>query len=155
MTDTPAEAPAQADNSMSCLLWYYAESSGAEHWQGGFATRDEAIANGDGEFDGSDFYVVSAKNPPVRLADWVNADDVLGHAADEIYDSDRVCSEFDDGPIFEATPALEADLAARIRQACDEWQKAHGLIFTVRTFSSMGEPERIEARHDHPQEPTP
>lgn len=116
-------------------------------------TRDDAIAEAQsqqiGEFEDENgewklsFYVVEARQDPLRLADWIGADDLLGRAEDGVYDSARISSECDDGPFFEVTPEQEADLAKRIREACDQWQAAHGLVFRCNTFSHQRNGEDV------------
>lgn len=119
---------------------------------GPFATRDEAIsaAVADGgyasEEDGREvhrFWICEARNEPLRLADWISADTLLERADESVIESDRACSEFDDGLFFEATPEQDADLAKRIKAACDEWQAAHGLTFTCNTFSHVWNQEQV------------
>ncbi|ATQ56172.1 hypothetical protein [Paracoccus yeei] len=88
-------------------------------------------------------HLVEAQQAPLRLADWIGADTALERADECLSDSDRVSCEYDDGPWFECTPAQEADLAARLRRACDEWQAAHGLIFTSTTFSATRNAEFV------------
>lgn len=123
-------------------LWYHADCEDSESWFGACATREEAIEDGKDEYDGS-FFVCRASNPPLRLADWINADDVLERADEQIADSDRVGGEWDEGPWFEASPEQAADLAARLREACDDWQAAHGLVFTCRTLADISTPELV------------
>lgn len=89
------------------------------------------------------FYVTEARQDLLRIADWIDAEGIVERAEDAIYDSDRACSEFDDGPIFDMTPDQEKDLIARIRKACDEWQDAHRLRFQVNTFSAMRNKEAV------------
>jgi hypothetical protein len=124
-------------------LWYHAPHADSENWYGGIPTREECIEEAKGEYDDV-FYVCRASNPPLRAAEWIGADELLERAEDSIFDSDRVCSEYDDGPIFECTPEQEADLVERVKRAVDEWQAAHSLTFKCRTFASMEVAERIE-----------
>lgn len=124
--------------------WFYARFEDSECWSGGFATREEAITAGRDDFDdGDSFYIARATNPPLRLADWIDAEETLGAAQDRLSDSDRVTYEFDDDAVFTAMPDQRADLTARLKQACDDWQTAHGIVFTVRTFQSMESPELV------------
>lgn len=119
--------------------WYWARYDDSEAWHGGVQTRDDAVREGRADFDLDDgFYIVEASNPPVMLADWIgDGDDLIDRAHDQLFDSDRISSEHDDGDIFTVTPEQVADLTARIRAACNDWQAAHGLVFTVRSFASM------------------
>lgn len=121
--------------------WYHASFEDSESWSGGFATREEVIAAGMRDYDDF-FYICLASNPPVALKDWIV--NPLDAAEDALHDSERVMPDFDDDTIFSVTPAQDSDLLERIRKACDEWQEAHNLVFTVRTFESMDEVERIE-----------
>jgi len=125
-------------------LWYHTQDIEGV-WHGKCSTREEAIAEGRSDYDGEGFYVVWATNPPIQLGDWVEADRLLERASDVLSDSDRVCYEFDDNTPFICTPDQERDLEARIKQACNEWQAAHGLIFTVNTFENVGDREFIAA----------
>ena len=119
------------------------------------ATREEAIqeAVGDGmceersdadpEIWENRIHLIEAQQAPLRLADWIDTDTVLERADESLSESDRGGGEYDDGPWFEYTPAQEADLAARLRRACDEWQAAHGLVFTSTTFSATRNAEFV------------
>lgn len=129
-----------------------------EEWMtiGPCATRDDAIAemvhDGAGEWldDSVDppvwrnsFYVIEARQDPLRVADWVDADWIIEKAEENLSNSDRVGAENDDGPWFECSKELEADLAARLKKACDDWQRDHGLVFTCQTFSHSRNCEQI------------
>lgn len=118
---------------------------------GPFATRQEALdeALSDGV---EGVFLVEALNPPLRLADWVEAYRLLERAEEVISDSDRVAAENDDGPFFECTPEQEKDLKARIERACDDWQAAHGLVFTCKTFDRQRNNEYVPL--PAPPEPT-
>ena len=96
------------------------------------------------------FHIVEARQDPLRMADWIEADDLLNRAEDGVADSDRVTSEYDDGPYFECTPAQNKDLRERIERACDEWQAAHGLVFPCRTFSHTRKNEHVFVDHPSP-----
>lgn len=124
-------------------LWYIAQDKDSDRWIGNHKTREEAIEHGRIEYDGEPFYVVEANNPPLRLSDWVDVDDVLDRAEDAVADSDRVCYEFDEPPYFEMLAEQKKDLEKRLTKAIDEWQDAHGLKFRVYTFDFMSNPERI------------
>lgn len=101
----------------------------------------EAVDDRMGEFQDEDgkwkigVHICEARNEPLRLADWVESDRLLERADEDVYESDRVSGDYDDGIVFKCTPEQERDLQQRIKAACDEWQAAHGLVFTVRTFS--------------------
>ena len=89
------------------------------------------------------FYIVEARQDPLRLADWVEADRLLERAEEGMADSDRVSSEYDDGPWFECTPEQEKDLEERVKRACDEWQAEHRLVFSCATFSHTRNREHV------------
>lgn len=58
-------------------------------------------------------------------------------------DSDRIGPDYDEGPWFDPPPEAIADLTARLRRVCDEWQADHKLVFTCRTFERMGGFEEV------------
>lgn len=113
----------------------------------------EAVTDGLGEFQDEagqwkiGVYVCEAKNEPLRIAKWVDADRIIERADESVYDSDRVNIDFDDGEIFKCTPEQQADFVERIKRACDEWQDSHGLQFTVSTFSHVRNNEYVIADH--------
>lgn len=118
----------------------------------------EAIDDRMGEFQDEDgnwkigVHVAEARNDPIRLADWIEADRLLERADEDIYESDRVSSDYDDcGPIISCTHEQEKDLQDRIKAACDEWQAAHGLVFTVCTFSHTRNHEYVVVPHPDPE----
>lgn len=126
-----------------------------EEWcvYGPFLTRDEVIAAAQkdrlGEFQAEDgtwmtgIYICEARQDPLRLADWIDAEELLERADDNLVDSDRTGAECDDGPWFEATPEQQRDLVERVKRACDEWQAAHSLVFTSKTFSASRKHEHL------------
>jgi len=113
---------------------------------------DEALNDGIGEWldETQDppawmqsFFVVEARQYPLKLSDWINADLILDLANENLVGSDRVSSENDDGPWFEVTPEQQADLVNRLKSVCDEWQSSHGLVFHSSTFSHQRNSETI------------
>jgi len=93
------------------------------------------------------FYIIEARQDPLRLADWIDADIILERAEDRISDSDRVSGEYDYGPWFACTPEQEKDFEERIKRTCDEWQAAHALVFPCQTFSHTRNQEHVVAPH--------
>lgn len=133
---------------------WWASSDGEFYRIGPCATRAEVIAEAvsdevgyldDGAFR---IEVCEARTNPLRLADWIGADSLLERAGEDVWDSDRVCSEFDDDDIFAVTADQGKDLIERIKRACDEWQAAHGLVFKVHTFSAMRSMEVVTLTPD-------
>jgi hypothetical protein len=125
--------------------WFYAASEEGPY-TGQFDSRDTAISEAQSDYGADGFWIGEAKNPPVRLADWIGADRILELAGESLWDNDRISSEFDDGDVFVCTKEQETDLITRMKAACDEWQAAHGLIFRTYTFEQMRNVEFIEAK---------
>ncbi len=127
--------------------WFYSRQEDSEFWFGGSSTREEAIAQGRGDFDDSEeFWICAASNPPIRLADWIGAEQLIKRAAEKLADSDRTHSEADeDANFFNVSAEQGSDLVKRIQTACDEWQAAHGLVFTVQTFTDFDRFEAVPA----------
>ena len=105
-----------------------------EEWMsiGPCDTREEVIADATsermGEFqdehDGEwklGFHITEARQDPLRIADWIEADRLLERADESLCDSDRVSYEHEDGPWFDVTIEQGKDLEERIKRACDEW----------------------------------
>lgn len=132
---------------------------------GPYDSRDEVVAAAKserlGEFQDDEdvwklgFHICEAEKAPLRLADWIEADRLLERAEEALSDSDRVGCDGDDGPWFEATKEQEADLEKRIAAACDEWQAAHGLVFTCMTFSNSRHHEHVVCAHPLDDGPLP
>jgi len=154
--DTKHEATVNTQPSDDGWRWF---ASTDEEWMpyGPRLTREQVIADAEsgcaGEFLADDglwklaFQIWEARQDPLRLADWFGADRALERAEEQLYDSDRVSPDFEDGPFFDATPEQEADLTERLKRACDEWQVAHGLVFTCQTFSATRRSERVVLPH--------
>lgn len=158
-----AEGCAPKEDPKSYWGWY---AGANEEWCtiGPCSSRDEVIAEATdevlGEFQDGDtwklgFHICEANKPPLRLADWIGADDLLGQAEVAICDSDRVSCEYDEGPWFHASAEQEADLERRVKAACDAWQAAHGLVFTCTSFSSSRNHEHVVVPHPLPEPPPP
>lgn len=149
---------------MSTSDWKWYAGTNEEHMiYGPCDTREEVIEEGRqdrvGEFQNDDgewmvgLHVVEARSAPLRFADWIDFDGLIERADESVLDSDRASSEFDEGPFFDPTPVQSADLEARIKQACDDWQTAHGLVFTCQTFSHTRNHGYAVA--PHPNDDTP
>ncbi len=116
--------------------WGWWSGYDGENYNGPFASRVEAVASLSGEAG----YIVEARQDPVDLASYVDAEDLLERAEDVAYD----LSNENGDPIFEAKPEQIADLGKRLKAACDAWQVAHGLTFTPYRFTASRNEERIE-----------
>jgi hypothetical protein len=125
-------------------------SGSNEEWMehGPCDTREQAIDEArDDNPEAHGFYLVEARQDPLRLADWIDAEVMIDRAEEELGDSDRIGAEHDDGPWFVTTPAQANDLETRIKKACDEWQAAHELVFTTHSFSHMRNAECVVVTH--------
>ncbi|AXQ93173.1 hypothetical protein LV780_04710 [Cereibacter azotoformans] len=116
---------------------WYAGSDGENYHTGPLASRDHAVAALYGEAG----YIIEARQDLLPLSHYVDAEDILDRA-DECADDMK-----GDGcePIFEATPEQVADLDARLKRSCDEWQAAHGLRFKPCAFTASRNEAWIEA----------
>ena len=131
---------------VSSADWKWWTGHGGEHYTSGpHDSREAAIEAGRDEFCGEAFDICEAKQNPLKLSQWINVERMVVDADESVGDSDRVCGEFDEPPYFPVTPEQEKDLTERIKRACDEWQAAYGLVFTVRTFSDVRNHETIPA----------
>jgi len=132
--------------------WTWWASSGGElYTTGPCDTREQVIQemcdSGMGEtFNDTkiahSFEIAETLNNPLMLRDYIRANTLLEEADERVYDNDRVCHEYDED-VFTVTPAQGQDLQDRIKKACDDWQEANALVFTVRTFESMRSMETI------------
>lgn len=138
--------------------WQWWAGSGDECYTvGPCDSRDDAISEATGECLGEfeqdgewklSFHICEARKDPLNLSDWImDIDELLERAEESVGDSDRA-SEYDDPPYFDCTKEQQADLERRIKLACDDWQKAHGLVFTTWTFSASRNHEQVVV--DHP-----
>ena len=129
---------------MSGAEWKWYVGQGGERFDAGpLDSREEAIEQGREEYNGEAFDICEAKQDPLKVSDWIDADRILEWAEEQVGDSDRICFEFDEPPYFPVKPEQEKDLTERIKRACDEWQAAHGLVFKVSTFSAARSHETI------------
>lgn len=159
-----AEGCAPKQDTKSYWGWW-AGSSEEYCTIGPCETRDEVIANATsevlGEFEDDNgvwklgFHICEAEQRPLRLAEYIEADRLLERAEEVLSDSCRVGCEGDDGPWFDATSEQEVDLRRRVEAACDAWQKAHGLVFTCKTFSASRNHEHVIVPHPLPDVPPP
>ena len=91
------------------------------------------------------FHICEARQDPICLSDWIQANRILERADDNLSGSDRV-SEYDEPPYFDVTREQEADLIRRLKTACDEWQDAHGLVFVMHQFSDSRNEETVTVK---------
>ena len=115
--------------------WLWFSGSNDEHFSGTHNTRDQAIA----ELDGFGGFIVEARQDPLRLADCIDAALILESAED---DAEQCSNEYGDR-IFSCSEDQLDDLQARLKTACDEWQSAHGIVFTPYCFTSTRNAEKI------------
>lgn len=130
---------------------------------GGYAFKEavieEALHDKSGEFQDEngvwkiELHICEARQDPLRFADWLDIDQIIDWAEGSLADSDRVSTEHDDGTQFDLNEAQKEDLEARIHEACDAWQVAHGLIFNTNTFSKIRNHEYLVL--DHPDDHGP
>ncbi|OJX99076.1 MAG: hypothetical protein BGP07_03150 [Rhizobiales bacterium 63-22] len=103
-------------------------------------TREEAIEEAQG-YGYEGFHLVEAVKDDIRLADYIGADNILEEAEERAYD---LCDPESSESLFDVTGDQCADLTARLRKACDEWQEAHGLRFVPWAFTRTRNAEYIE-----------
>lgn len=131
--------------------WYYAAWQDSEMWSGMWSgphpTREAAIQAGAAEApEWDEFWICQAFTQPLDLARWAGLDCILERAEDAIYDSERINTEFEEGPFFSVTPEQEKDLEEHLRHAIHIWQMKHGLQFECRTFSDMRDFDKVGAK---------
>ena len=124
--------------------------AGAEYSEtfqvGPCATRQEVIDQacaeevGYSEQDGEAYCrltVTEAINTVLQLAAWINVEEMVDRADEQVEYSNRVCYEFDEPPYFVIEPEALKDLTDRVKRAVSDWQKIHRPNFKVRTFEKM------------------
>jgi len=124
---------------------------------GPYSSKKEAIAEAigqcTGEFEGDDgkwrlgIHVVEARHDPLRLADWIGADRLLERVEEDIFENDTAAEDYV-GPYVNCTPEQEADLVARVRRVCDDWQAENGVVISMITFTATRNADYIVV--DHP-----
>ncbi|MBA4352942.1 MAG: hypothetical protein C0427_17045 [Rhodobacter sp.] len=126
--------------------WFFAAWEDSESWDGPHASREAAISAGRacyGEEDG--FCVCEAFNGPLDLNEYARWHDFLERAEEAVIESDRINTEYEEGPFFDVTPEQAQDLETHLRHAVTIWQEKHGLQFVCRTFSDMRNMEHVPA----------
>lgn len=116
---------------------WYSGADGSSYENGPCNTREQAIA----ELDGEGGYVVMARKVPLRLSQHFDTQSFLESAEETAYD---MANESGD-PLFDVTKEQQDDLQARVRAAIEAWQYAHNLTFMPWTFSETKHEERIKA----------
>lgn len=120
-------------------------------------TRDEAIqdALGNEYFNvfvdatgarNAGIHIVEAYIAPLRIADWIGADDIVERAENRISDG-MVFAENDEGPWFETTVEQAEDLEQCLRKAANDWQDRHKLVFATTTFEGQRNSEYLVLPH--------
>jgi hypothetical protein len=123
-------------------LKWYASRDGENFTVGPYGTRDEAVAEARGIFDGR-FYVVQAAQDPLRLSATVDGMDVIENAECQDW-TDFADPDGVDPLMDHVTDDQVADLTARLRKATDEWQDWHGIVIHPWAFTRQGGVETIE-----------
>ncbi|PTV94993.1 hypothetical protein C8J27_106263 [Rhodobacter aestuarii] len=133
--------------------WHWYASTDGETYPIGPCTSREAVltaAVGHDSFEApsgdtpvATIYVIEARRRDLRIADFIATEQVL-ELIEEAPPNFLDLHEDDEGPFFDATEVQRADLLARLRQTCDDWQAAHGLTFTTRTFAEVRHAERLQ-----------
>ena len=114
---------------------WYSGPDGETFTSGPFNTREQAIA----ELDGEGGYVILARKVPLRLSGYFDVDTFLEQAEESAYDM----ANEDGDPLFDVTKDQQEDLQARVRTAIEAWQYAHGLTFMPWSFSETKNLEKI------------
>lgn len=148
----PAAAAPETDPNDGWAWWASADDE--FYTVGPCATREEAFQEAiDDEFGftweneektrySCAFYLQEARPYNVRLATCLPPD-ILEYALERLWDTDRLCSEYDEDFRFECTIEQERDLRLRLEAACDAWQRDHGLVFKASTFEETRNSEFI------------
>lgn len=120
--------------------WHTQDDDGA--WSGPFATRDDAIADAQGDYgDDEPFLICQAEQGCYSLGCF-DGDDILERLAD--YNEEKVN---EDGEIFHTaniSPAMKRDLGDMVARAILEWTVKHSISITAWAFAAQGPSESIE-----------
>ena len=106
---------------------WYAGSNDEEFHSGPFDTREEAID----ALDGGRGFIIEAHKRPQALSSYFDATRFIEDAEESVYELTNPDGE----PLFEATSTQIDDLEKRVREAIDQWQEAHNLVFISGFFS--------------------
>lgn len=117
--------------------WAWWAGSTEEHYSSEHETREQAIA----ELDGEDGWICEAKPGQPRLAAHLDLEKAV-ERADENFE--RAEDEDEEDIIFDLT---EADFAS-LRRAIDKWQTHEGLVFKSGLFSAQRNVEFIKETDD-------
>lgn len=126
---------------------WYAGSNEEEFHSGPFDTREEAVY----ALDGEGGFIIEAHKHLESLASYFDAHRFLEDAEDSAYDM----ANPDGGPLFDATGAQIIDLEKRVREAIDQWQESHNLVFEPWAFFGTRNLERINGEVEDPEQPGP
>jgi hypothetical protein len=115
------------------LVWGHASERSPEQWQGTFATREEAVADGRTEYAG-DFYVVSGHLRSATEffpdADWIVEDA-----------GNRACEEC--GEVAEDFPEASPEALKELDALLTAWVEEH--VAEVRFWTADGDGELVRA----------
>lgn len=113
-------------------------------YSGPFDSRASAVAEGSKSL-GLPFEIFETQFELVRLSEWVDVDKLVDNAECKISKDKKSSAFFAEWFYFDSPPEHDNDLRERIKRVCDEWQVAHGIVFSVPTFSTVRNNEAIPA----------
>ena len=122
--------------------WWIASGEYAENWEGPYATRDEAIA----EAEGNDYdWICCARQALYSASDLIDHCDVE-HMIEAWADNSEMAGEDGETPFDHWTEAHKKALTDHLKTAADEWMKAAGLTPRAAwVFHSSERAERVLA----------
>lgn len=92
------------------------------NWQGGLATREEAIAEGTACYEGAPFFI-GETSPLPSVASIFSWQDVCERADEAL--SDIICFE---DPVYDPTEAQGRELEAELQAVFDKWCERCGIV---------------------------